>query len=60
MLRYWTGWQQVHEHLAKQTEGAPTVLSAGGSDVAIELLLAGAERARLALVQVSARVVGSP
>ena len=31
MLHNWTGWQQVHEHLAKQTEGPPTVLSAGGS-----------------------------
>ena len=33
MLRYWTGWQQVHERLAKQTEGPPTVLLAGGSGV---------------------------
>ena len=31
MLRYWTGWQQVHERLAKQTEVSPTVLSADGS-----------------------------
>ena len=33
MLRYWTGWQQVHEHLAKQTEESPTALSADGSGV---------------------------
>ena len=33
MLRYWTGWQQVHEHLVKQTEVPPTVLPAGGSGV---------------------------
>ena len=33
MLRYWTGWQQVHAHLAKQTEGPPTVLSGRGSGV---------------------------
>ena len=33
MLRYWTGWQQVHEHLVKQTEVYPTVLPAGGSGV---------------------------
>ena len=32
-MRYWTGWQQVHEHLAKQTERPPTVLSADGSGV---------------------------
>ena len=33
MLRYWTGWQHVHENLAKQTEEPPAVLSAGGSGV---------------------------
>ena len=32
-LRYWTGWQQVHEHLVKQTEVSLTVLPAGGSRV---------------------------
>ena len=30
-LRYWTCWQQVHEHLAKQTEVSLTVLPVGGS-----------------------------
>ena len=33
MLRYWAGWQQVHEHLAKQTEVLPTVLAADGPGV---------------------------
>ena len=33
MLRYWTGWQQVHERLAKKTEVSSTVLSADGSGV---------------------------
>ena len=33
MLRYWTGWQQVHEHLAEQTEESPTALSADASGV---------------------------
>ena len=33
MLRYWTGWQQVHDHLVKQTEVSLTVLPAGGSRV---------------------------
>ena len=28
MLRDWTGWQQVHEHFAKQTEVPPTLLLA--------------------------------
>ena len=31
--RYWTGWQQLHEHLVKQTEVSLTVLPAGGSRV---------------------------
>ena len=33
LLLYWTGWQQVHKRLAKQTEVPPTVLPAGGSGV---------------------------
>ena len=33
MLRYWTGWQQVRENLAKQTEVSSTVLSVDGSGV---------------------------
>ena len=33
MQRYWTAWQQVHEHLVKQTEVSPTVLPADGSGV---------------------------
>ena len=33
MLRYWTGWQQVHERLAKQTEVSPTALSSDRSGV---------------------------
>ena len=33
VLRYWTGWQQVHEHLVKETEVSLTVLPAGGSRV---------------------------
>ena len=33
MLSYWTGWQQVHEHLVKQKEVSLTVLPAGGSRV---------------------------
>ena len=33
VLRYGTGWQQVHEHLVKQTEVSLTVLPAGGSRV---------------------------
>ena len=33
MLRYWTGWQQPHEHLANKTEVPPTVLPADGSGV---------------------------
>ena len=30
LLRYCTGWQQVHEHLVKKTEVSLTVLPAGG------------------------------
>ena len=33
MLRYLTGWQQVHERLAKQTEVPRTVLSSDGPGV---------------------------
>ena len=35
MVRYWTSWQQVHEHLVKQTEVSLTtvVLPAGGSRI---------------------------
>ena len=33
VLRYWTGWQQVHEHLVKQPEVSLTLLPAGGSRV---------------------------
>ena len=33
VLRYWTGWQQVHGHLVTQTEVSPTALPAGGSGV---------------------------
>ena len=33
VLRYWTGRQQVHEHLVKQTEMSPTVLPEGGPRV---------------------------
>ena len=33
MLRYWTGGQQEHEHLAKRTEESPTALSVDGSGV---------------------------
>ena len=33
MLCCWTGWQQVHEHLAKQTEESPTAMSEDGSGV---------------------------
>ena len=33
VLRLLTGWQQVHEHLVKQTELSLTLLPAGGSRV---------------------------
>ena len=58
-MRYWTGWQQVHEHLAKQTERPPTVLSAGGSGVPYSRRTV-VESTWLVLVRDSARVVGSP
>ena len=33
VLRYWTGWPQVHEYLVKQTEMSFTLLPAGGARV---------------------------